>query len=154
MAHSSRLSVFGRVENKNNSVSCVLLHIIIFCTDNFPPTITAAVTFRINLRVEAVLTLLVTDPGDNFTLRLDGGLPENSTLEKVLEQEYIFRWILQQVTDRYLEFNATDTRGTTSTYMPRVEICACRNGGICTLTGVVSDEPTVVMNCQCSEGEF
>ena len=100
-----------------------------------------------------MLTLLVTDPGDNFTLRLDGGLPENSTLEKVSEQEYIFWWNLQQVTNRSLEFIATDMRDTSSTYIPRVEICACRNDGICTLTGVVSDEPTVVMNCQCSEGE-
>ena len=103
--------------------------------------------------MEAVLRLLVTDPGDSFTLRLDGGLPENSALEKVSEQEYIIRWTLQQVTDRSLVFIATDTRGASSSYMPRVEICACRNGGLCTLVGVVSDEPTVVMNCQCSEGE-
>ena len=100
-----------------------------------------------------MLPLLVTDPGDNFTLRLDGGLPENSVLEKISRNNYIFRWNLQAVTDRSLVFIATDTRDASSTYMPRVEICACKNGGICTLTGVVSDKPTVVMNCQCSEGE-
>ena len=124
-----------------------------FFTDNFPPNITATATFRINLGVEAVLSLLVTDPGDNFTLGIDGGLPENSTLEEAGEQEYVFRWNLQQITDQSLEFIATDTREATSSFMPRVEICACRNDGLCTLTGVVSDKPTVVMNCQCSEGK-
>ena len=100
-----------------------------------------------------MLSLLVTGPGDNFTLHLDGGLPENSTLEKVGKQEYVFRWNLHQITDRTLDFIATDTREATSAFMPRVEICACNNGGVCTLTGIISDKPTVTMNCQCSEGK-
>ena len=95
--------------------------------------------------------MLVADPGDNFTFGLNGGLPENSTLERTGE-EYAFKWNLHQITDRTLEFTATDTREARSVFMPRVEICACKNGGTCTLTGVISDMNTVIMNCLCPEG--
>lgn len=102
---------------------------------------------------ESVLLISVIDPGDNFTLSLEGGVPENATLEELGIGEYGFRWTLYHITDRVLEFVATDTRGASSTFMPRVELCSCVNGGECTLNGVVSDSATITMNCLCLEGD-
>ena len=119
-------------------------------SENFPPNITANVTFRVNLGKESVYLINVADPGDNFTLELQGGLPSDSTLEKISEGEYIFSWNLTETTDRTLEFVANDTRGAATVFIPRVEVCPCQNGGICTLNGIDTDDATVVMNCQCN----
>ena len=98
--------------------------------------------------------LYVADPGDNFTLELNEGLPINSSLNDTGDGNYIFIWNLNEITVRTLEFIANDTRGAASVFIPRVEICLCKNGGICTLDGVVTNDATVVMNCLCSAGKL
>ena len=100
-----------------------------------------------------MFTLYVVDPGDEFTLNIEGGLPEDSVLEEVTEEEYVFRWNLQQVTTEPLVFVANDTRGAASVFIPTVEVCSCSNGGRCTLDGVLNSNATVVMNCLCTDGE-
>ena len=121
--------------------------------DNFPPSISAEATFRVNVGEESLFTLYVVDPGDEFTLKIEGGLPENSVLEEITDGEYAFRWNLQQIATKPLVFIANDTRGAASVFIPTVEVCACSNGGICTLDGVLNNNATVVMNCLCSDGE-
>lgn len=101
-----------------------------------------------------MLTLQVTDPGDEFTLSIQGGLPENSELEEGEEGEYVFRWTLQEITTDPLVFIANDTDGVASVFVPIVEVCACVNGGNCTLDGLLSSAATVVMNCLCSDGGY
>ena len=129
------------------------MYSLLFCLDNFPPNITANATFHVNLGKESVFLIHVADPGDNFTMELNGGLPINSTLQEIGDGHYIFSWNLFEVTERTLEFTANDTRGAATVFIPRVEVCPCRNGGICTLNGVVSDDATVTLNCQCSDGK-
>ena len=122
--------------------------------DNFPPNISAEATFRVNVGEDTVFTLNVVDPnpGDKFTLTIQGGLPADSVLEKITEGEYVFRWNLMGVTTEPLVFIANDTRGASSVFIPTVEVCTCVNGGSCTLDGLLASDTTVVLNCQCSEG--
>ena len=108
-------------------------------------------TFRVNLGKKSVFVINVIDPGDNFTLKLEGELPRSSILENAGDGEYTFTWNLTETTDRTLEFVANDTRGAATVFIPRVEVCPCQNGGICTLNGIVTDDATVVMNCQCND---
>ena len=133
---------------------CIYICYVSLCsTDNFPPNISAEATFRVNVGEESVFTLKVVDPGDEFTVDIEGGLPENSVIEEVTDGEYVFRWNLQQVTTEPLVFIANDTRGAASVFIPTVEVCACSNGGRCTLDGVLNSNATVVMNCLCSDGK-
>ena len=111
-------------------------------------------TFQVDLGKKSVFVINVIDPGDKFTLKLEGGLPSSSTLENTGGGEYIFSWNLTMITNRTLEFIANDTRGAATVFIPRVEVCPCQNGGICTLNGVDTDDATVVMNCQCNDCEL
>ena len=132
----------------------LLLNLMYFFVGNYPPNITADATFRVTLGKESVFLLNIADPGDNFTLQLDEGLPANSTLQQLTDREYAFTWRLFEITGRTLEFIANDTRGASTVFMPRVEVCPCRNGGTCTLNGVITDAATIIMNCQCSRGMY
>ena len=100
-----------------------------------------------------MLILNVVDPGDNITLMVQGGLPENSILEEIAPGEFAFNWTLLQVTYAPLVFVANDTRGASTLFIPIVEICACANGGNCSLEGVLSNNATIVMSCLCTEGK-
>lgn len=49
---------------------------------------------------------------------------------------------------------AMDTMDVASTLNPRVEICACQNGGNCTLDGIITQTSNVVdMLCMCTSGK-
>ena len=130
---------------------CLEIHLS-YVVDNFPPNISAEATFRVNLGQESTFVLYVEDPGDEFTLSVRGGLPDNSILEEIAEGEFEFRWNLQEITTDSLVFVANDTRGASSVFIPTVEVCACVNGGNCTLDGLLTSAATVVMNCVCSDG--
>ena len=80
------------------------------------------------------------------------GLPQGSTLQKVDDGEYVFQWTLKEVTTNPLVFIANDTAGASLTFAPVVHICACVNGGNCSLNGPLSGSSTIVMNCICNEG--
>ena len=123
-------------------------------TANFPPNISADAVFRVNLGMESNYTLTVIDPGDNVTLSIRGGLPINSILEKVDEEEYVFVWNLMELTNEPLVFIANDSRGAASTFTPVVEVCACVNGGACTREGLVTSNATITLKCMCTDGKF
>ena len=123
-------------------------------SDNFPPTIEADSLFRIDIGIEAEYSLTVEDQTDSFTLTIQGGLPQNSDLISLEDGAYIFRWNLQEPTTNPLVFVAIDSQGAASTFVPKVEVCACVNGGVCTEDGLLTTNSTVVLNCQCTEGRF
>jgi hypothetical protein len=102
--------------------------------------------------MESIYTLTVVDPGDNITLSIRGGLPINSVLEKVDEEEYIFIWTLMELTNEPLVFVANDSRGAASTFSPVVEVCACVNGGACTREGIITSNATITLKCMCTQG--
>lgn len=122
-------------------------------SDNFPPNISAASPFRVNIGQESVLVINVVDPGDNFTLNIEGGLPENSVLEAVSPGVFFFRWTLRQATNNPLIFIANDTRGATTSFVPTVEVCGCVNGGNCSLDGIITNNATITLNCLCDDGK-
>ncbi len=124
-----------------------------FYTDNFPPNISTEATLRVNIGEESVLVLTVVDSEDNFTVSILNSLPDNPTLEKSSDNEFVFKWTLQQVTNESLVFIANDTRDAASMFVATVEICACVNGGICTLDGLFTSNATILMKCVCPKGE-
>ena len=141
------LSVYRDTSKKNGE------SVIIISAENSAPNITAAAVFSVLLGEESLYPLTVVDTGDNFTLDVVGGLPANSALESVGEGEFIFRWVLEELTTEPLVFVANDSRGAASTFVPIVEVCACANGGNCTRDGLLTANATLVLKCVCTEGE-
>ena len=48
---------------------------------------------------------------------------------------------------------ATDSMNVVSTLSPTIEICACQNGGNCTLDGVLATgQDIIIMLCECPPG--
>ena len=147
---------------QKNYLVCIIMYnydyiiIILFLisTENFPPNISADAVFRVTLGMESIYILTVVDPGDNVTLSVRGGLPVNSVLEKVDEEEYIFIWTLMELTNEPLVFIANDSRGAASTFSPVVEVCACVNGGVCTREGIITSNATITLKCMCTEGMY
>lgn len=90
---------------------------------------------------------------DNVTLNIVSGLPENSELKHIGDGNYLFTWNLEQITYRPLVFLASDSRGATTSFVVKVQVCACVNGGLCTLEEVLSANTTVIMKCICNEGK-
>lgn len=105
-----------------------------------------------NLGQLSELMIDVEDPEDEFSLTVQGGLPENSVLEALSEGEFIFQWTLQEITFMPLVFVANDSQGASTLFTPVVEICACENGGNCTRDGLLTNNATIVLICQCTEG--
>lgn len=139
--------------NMHNYVQLLIIIILfLISTENFPPNISADAVFRVTLGMESTYILTVMDPGDNVTLSVRGGLPVNSVLEKVDEEEYIFIWTLMGLTNEPLVFIANDSRGAASTFSPVVEVCACVNGGACTREGIITSNATITLKCMCTEG--
>lgn len=133
--------------------------LIMFHTDNIPPRISGNTIFQVNLGVLSTFYLKVEDESDNFTFTVEGGVPEDSSLEEVDDGEFVFLWNLQRVSTKPLLFVANDSSGASSVFAPRVEICACENGGICTkdnnlllITGSATN--VFVKECLCNEGIF
>ena len=143
------VQVSNVVFNDNNKI-------LTFSAENFPPIISADAIFRVNIgeQFKNSLRLIVKDPEDDFSLSVQGGLPPNSELEEVEEGEYIFQWNLLEVTTESLIFVANDSKGATSVFVPTVEMCACANGGNCTLDGLLTSNTTIIMNCRCNEGNL
>ena len=110
--------------------------------------------FRVNIGEESLYVFNVTDEDENITVSVLGDLPMNSFLEQDDPSTYIFHWNLMQIENTTVTFFAIDTVNATSTLAPVVEMCACMNGGNCTLDGIIDPDTTpVVMNCDCPGGK-
>ena len=121
-------------------------------TENFPPNISADAVFRVNTDTESLYYLTVSDPEDNITLNVQGGLPPNSVLEEFGDGDFIFRWNLAEPPTEPLVFIATDSVGASSSFIPIVEVCACVNSGNCTLDGILTTNSTIMLKCLCPQG--
>ena len=102
----------------------------------------------------SVYQFSVIDDGDTYTVGVVGGTPAGSNL--TYDQGiYSFTWILQQVQNVSLTFYAVDSLNATSQLTITVLICACQNGGNCTLNGSIdANARSVVMTCKCSKGMY
>ena len=123
---------------------------------NSPPIITGSSTLSVTLGQEAVFVFTVTDDNNLFNVSAIGGLPINATLTSNpgnISTEYTYRWTIFEVVNVSLMFEARDERSAVSVLSVQVQICACQNGGECTLDGLLSSsDRTVVLNCNCPEG--
>ena len=118
---------------------------------NFPPAISGAPRFRVNTGEESIYAFNVTD-SDNFNVSVMGETPSSASLESD-GTAYTFRWVLALPDNISVAFSAVDSLQARSVLNPQVEICACANGGTCTLNGILDlDADPVVMNCECPEG--
>lgn len=120
--------------------------------ENLNPEIAGSATFRVHVNEESVYNFQVVDPGDNFTVDIEDGLPSNPLLHDLGNGDYRFVWNLMEVTNIPLVILATDSRNATSVHIPIVEVCACTNNGICTVDGLLTTNTTITMACICGEG--
>ena len=119
--------------------------------DRFPPVFTANSTFVVTVGRPSVYYFTV--DASNVTVGVVGGVPIGATLMGV-HGMYTFTWTLEGPLNLSLTFSAMDSYNVTSLLSVRVEVCACQNGGNCTLDGLVGVAlgQSVVMNCVCSKG--
>ena len=96
----------------------------------------------------------VIDNDDTYTVEVLGGIPagSNLTYDKGV---YIFTWTLRQVQNVSLTFYAVDSLNASAQLAIPVLICACQNGGNCTLNESLDANVTsVVMTCECLKGAY
>ena len=129
----------------------------IFLVANNPPVIVGPPTLLVTLGEEAELVFTVIDDNNLFKVFVVGGLPVNSTLTFTPHNgftSFTLRWTIFEIVDVSLMFEARDERSAVSVLSVQVQICACQNGGECTLNGLLSSsDRTVVLNCNCPEGD-
>ena len=112
-------------------------------------------TFRVNVGEESVYAFNVTDEGDTFNVTIVGVPPAGSTLDGDTSTLYTFRWAPTERENATLVFSAVDSLGAGAMLSPRVEICSCENGGTCTFDGILNlDSSTIVLNCECPQGNI
>lgn len=96
---------------------------------------------------------VVDSDGDNFSVGIVDDPLMSSSLIKKSDGVFEFQLTLREPTDLSLTFIATDSFNGSSTLSPRLEVCACANGGECSLEGLLNtDAATQVMNCICPPG--
>lgn len=96
---------------------------------------------------------VVDSDGDDFSVGVVGDPLMSSFLINKSDGVFEFRLTLRELTDLSLTFFAMDSLNASSTLSPRLEVCACANGGECSLEGLLNtDAATEVMNCICPPG--
>ena len=128
-----------------------------FCSiDNFPPNITGKDSFTVMVGQNNVFNFTVEDIDSNITVGLVRGLPTGASIVSNGGSQYSVHYRPTVVTNNEtLTIIATDPHSASSTITPRLYLCACANGGSCTLEGLPSsDAKAVIMNCDCSQGNY
>lgn len=127
----------------------------IFCLGNSPPEVATDIeTFRVNVGEANIYTFKVTDTND-FSVMIDGGMPDGGDLTDDGAGTYTFTWTPEAIPTRGLSFVATDDLGAATLHSPFVQVCACVNGGECTLDGVPSTLELIQnLPCVCNEGNL
>ena len=121
---------------------------------NYPPLLAGDSTFRVNVGQEAVYNFTVKDNSSNFTVTAMAVVDTGSvSLTNDGNGNYSFKLLIYEPQSFNLSFVAEDSMGATASLNPIVEVCGCKNGGKCTLQGLLQIEiSTIIMNCECSKG--
>eukprot|EP00731_Ephydatia_muelleri_P009511 Em0005g97a len=125
--------------------------------NHFPPAIRGNASYMVIIGQPSYYYFVVEDTND-VTVGVVGGVPPDATLVSTRGQ-HTFTWTLGWVQNVSLVFFAIDSSNLTSFLSVQVELCACQNGGNCTLDGLVgvASGQSVIMNCVCGrayEGQF
>lgn len=115
--------------------------------------------FFVTIGEQSYYTFNVTDDHNNFTLMVEGGLPNNASLQ-MGGSSYMLTWTLSLPLNQISSFNKTiaivakDELNATALLNPQLRICACGGGGSCTAEGLlnISTNP-LILNCDCSPGQ-
>lgn len=112
-------------------------------------------TFRVTVGEFSTYSFTVTDESEGVQVQVEGPA-EDTYFLNVTNNNYEFNWALIETSSvSVVTFVATDTLGVSSILSPRVEVCACRNGGNCTTNGILGiDSNAVIMRCECSLGKI
>lgn len=112
-------------------------------------------TYRIIIGEESVYTFSVMDAKGNFSINVDGGLPQGAIIEES-GGEYNYVWLVTSLAEfehTSLAFVANGSKGAVSVLQPQLELCACANEGSCIIEGIRDITlPVIVMACNCSQG--
>ncbi len=109
--------------------------------------------FRVNVGEENTYIFKVTDSND-FNVTVEGGAPQGSILSDDGEGTYTFKWTPTDIPTTELSFLAMDELGAATVHTPFIQVCACFNGGECTLQGVPSTDRLIQnLTCLCTEGK-
>lgn len=91
---------------------------------------------------------------DNFMVGVLGVLPHGASLSGY-QENYNFTWKVVNLQNISLTLIAQDSLNASTLLSVQVQLCACQNNGMCTLEGVVvSEENSLVMNCDCQKGKI
>ena len=131
-----------------------LLTCFFFQLDNFPPKISGNSTFIVAVEQVSIYDFTVEDIDDNITVGVVGGLSYDATLVGY-KGAYTFSWTIPKVDNVSLTFFAMDSFNATSILSVQLQVCACRNGGNCTSTGLSYIEAqSIIMRCDCPKGMY
>lgn len=120
---------------------------------NSPPEITVdAIVFNVTIGVENTYTFVVTDT-TSFNVSVHTVMPAGGILQDDGDGRYVFYWT-PEAFPTALSFVAEDTQGAVTLHSPILQVCACFNGGSCTLDGVpIRDQLIRNLTCICTEGK-
>ena len=108
--------------------------------------------FNVTVGVENIYTFTVTDL-NGFTVTVNGGgMPQGALLLDDGDGTYTFRWTPETIPTSDLSFIVEDDLGATTLHSPILHVCACFNGGVCTLEGISTDQLIRNLTCTCTEG--
>ncbi len=108
--------------------------------------------FNVTVGVQNIYTFRVSD-SNNFTVAIDELMPQGSQLFDDGNGRYTFRWRPESSPSTILSFVAVDELGAATLHSPVLHVCACFNGGQCTLEGVPSTDQLIQnLTCICPEG--
>ena len=129
-----------------------LFFVFMLFLDNFPPKITGSNTFKVTVGQVSIYNFTIEDMDDNITVGVVGGIPYDATLVGS-KRSYTFSWTISKLDNMSLTFFAMDSLNAAAILSVQLQICACSNGGNCTLIGLSNrDAQTIVMKCDCSKG--
>ena len=103
-----------------------------------------------------IFNFTVQDTDDSIIVNVLGEIsPTGFTIVSNGGSQYSVLYHPAAVSNETMTLIATDPHNASATFSPSLHFCACSNGGNCTLEGLVlSDAPTLIMNCACSEGKL
>ncbi len=121
---------------------------------NYPPNITSenGDIFFITVGEENIYSFTFVDT-NHFNVTIDGGTPIGGILSDDGKGTYTFRWTPTSSPEKPLSFIAMDTIGAATLHEPVLRVCACFNGGECTME-ILKNKTIETLICNCTEGKL
>ena len=115
--------------------------------------------FEVTIGEESVYNFALTDDrDDSIEVNIEGGFIEYELTLVPNSNNFTYTVTLVDTTNvsniSTLIFSANDSMSAVGVLSPRLEICACQNGGNCTQEGILGTvNNVVVLQCTCPGGQ-